>query len=111
MKRLLLFIISSLVLTASAVAASPTDVQERIKALEQQLEALKTLKATQDRAQSLREKQCYQVFPSRTFCSCLAVRLPADVSFEQYVRTVTEGSQQDTAMTAIRDSCAGQMSP
>jgi ABC-type transporter MlaC component len=107
MKRLLLFVACSLAMTLPAVAASPSDVQDRIRALEQQLETLRELKANQDRAQSLREKQCYQVFPSRSFCSCLAARLPAEMSFEQYVSKVTEGPQQDKAMTAIRDACAG----
>lgn len=109
MKRLLPLVFCFLAITVPASAASQSDVQDRIRALEQQLETLRELKANQDRAQSLREKQCYQVFPSRTFCSCLASRLPADVSFEQYVRTVAEGPQQDKSMSSIRDACAGQI--
>lgn len=109
MKCLILLALCSLLVAMPSLVAAQSDVQERIRSLEQQLEALRELKASQDRAQSLREKQCYQVVPSRGFCSCLSTRLPAEVSFDLYVRMVGEGGQQAAEVSVIRDACAGEL--
>jgi hypothetical protein len=107
--RVLLFCL--LMAAVPSLALAQADVQEKIRALEQQLEALRELKARQDLTLALREKECNRVFPSPSFCSCLVTRLPADVSFEQYVMAVGKGSQQGEGLAAIRDACAAAISP
>jgi hypothetical protein len=91
--------------------AADSDVQERIRSLEQQLDALRQLKTSQEKAVFSRETQCYQAIPSRAFCACLSSRLPGDITFEEYIRGVIGGSQRARELTAARDACGGQLSP
>lgn len=111
MNRLCIPLFCVLLTATTSLAAAPVDVQEKIRALEQQLESLRQLKASQDRVQALRESKCYQVFPSRPFCACISTRLPVDVSFEQYVSLVGAGTEQSLELSAIRDACAGELAP
>lgn len=111
MTRLLCTAFCIAAMSVPALAASQQDVQDKIRALEQQLEALKQLKATQDQAQSLREKQCRQVVPYSTFCTCLSSKLPDDVSFEQYVRVMLADGENARELTVIRDACGSRTSP
>lgn len=109
MNRLCIIFSCVLLTTTLSLAAAPSDVQEKIRALEQQLQNLRQLKASQDRSQALRETKCYQAVPSRAFCACLSTRLPAEVSFDQYVSLVGAGTQQSLELSAIRDACAGEL--
>lgn len=75
----------------STVLTSPSfaqdDLLEKIKALEQQIQELKTLKEQQN-INSRKTEQCMMAVGREKFCACIGSTLPREISFEQYVHTI-----------------------
>ena len=70
-----------------------SDMQDKIRKLEQQIEELRALKTQQNVVQQ-KADQCVRAVGKDKFCSCIAEKLPASVSFEQYIHTLVTSKEQ-----------------
>ena len=90
-RRLVTIVVAGVCMAAPVYAQD--DMQEKIKKLEQQIEELKAMKLQQN---VVRQKadQCVRAVGKDKFCSCVAEKLPASVSFEQYIHTMVTPKEQ-----------------
>lgn len=121
MKKISVYLLAALIaalFTVSPVcaAAQPQkvdDVQDKIRAIEEQIRALKEVKMTADKRKEEKALQCKRVVGSKSFCSCLTDELPDEILFDKYVQVmlqgkdVLEGSLRKLAdaIFAARDTC------
>lgn len=116
MKRFLLCGLFSSLMAASSACAQD-DVMDKIRQLELQILELKTLKEQQNISDKKTE-QCMKAISRESFCTCIGINLPRDVSFEQYVHTLVTTKidlgyddlsvaqkQVIDATIAVRDKC------
>lgn len=92
MKRRLPLLILGYLLLAAPLHAQD-DMQEKIRVLEQQIQELKTLKAQQDVGKQKAE-QCLKAVGRDKFCNCIGEKLPAVVSFEQYIHIMVTSKDE-----------------
>lgn len=97
-----------------AVAGSNDELLRKIEQLERQLRELKQVQ----KSSGAKMEQCMSATGVKNLCSCLTEKLPADITFEQYVHSVV-GTKQELgydgmsveqrklvdAAVAARDAC------
>lgn len=71
-------------LTVTSAIGSSDDLINQIHNLEQQIKELKLLKE-QQKLVSDKEDLCFKAIGRGKFCKCLAMGLPREISFEQYI--------------------------